>query len=152
MKTIEQRPRNAVISIVAAVLILGAVFLYAGRAVVYADLVGLNLVPAPEHFTELYFQNPASLPKQTIANQPISFSFVIHNLEGATTTYPYLIFFQSPFGNPVIFATGTISLADGAWETISDSYTFPESNLQGTVVVELTSLGQQIDFLLPNNN
>src|SRR5579883_1664394 len=65
-----------------------AVFLNLYRTFVYNELMALYLVPRPEKLTELYFNNNASLPDTATANQPISFAFVIHNLE--TTDYQYV--------------------------------------------------------------
>jgi len=143
------------IAIIAILILLAAITaaLYAARNVVYAELNDLKLIPQPERFTELYFENSANLPRATIANQSISFSFTIHNLEGVTTTYPYTVYFLYPSGTEATFASSSVMLADGASTTISVIHKFLTSNLTGRVVVDLPSQGdQQIDFLLPNTN
>jgi hypothetical protein len=138
--------------IVLIALFGGAFVLYLERETVNAELNNLKLIPMPERFTELYFENPSTLPKQIIAKKPISFAFTIHNLEGVTTTYPYTVFLQYPSANPSTIVSNTVTIADNASTTITISYVFPESNRQVKVGVDLTSLNQSIDFLLPNEN
>src|ERR1700677_2498708 len=89
------------------------------RTQIYAEMYALKLVPENTPFTELYFENPSSLPQQIIANQPLSFAFTIHNVEGVTTTYPYSAYLQYPYGFKDIFATGTTTLPDNASTTIN---------------------------------
>lgn len=150
--------KNKKLSPFLLVVILFAVFfsvtflLYQERGAIYAGLNNLKLIPQPERFTELYFENPTLLPKQTVAGQPVSFSFTVHNLESVTTTYPYKVYFEYPLGQQVVFANNSVSLANNAFSTITVSHTFLTSNQKGKVVVELISRNQLIDFLLPNNN
>jgi hypothetical protein len=113
----------------------------------------LKLIPQPERFTELYFENASALPRATVARQTASFAFTIRNFENATTAYPYEVYFEYPNGERIGFATGTVVLANNASLTIAVSHMFPSSNLHGSVVVDLPSQGgQSIDFLLPDEN
>lgn len=145
--------RSKVIFVAISLAILIAIFeLPEIRATVYAELSELKLIPMPERFTELYFNNHLSLPKQTVAGQSASFSFTIHNVEGITTTYPYRVYFEYPRGHQVDFASSTVTLADGATTTVAVSHIFLASNETGKVVVDLTALNQQIDFLVPATN
>lgn len=147
-------PRKTVIVIlVLAIVLVGAFLLYHQKSAVYAGLNSLKLIPQPEQFTELYFENSSALPRATVAKQPISFSFGIHNVEGTSTVYPYEVYFEYPDGSKVNLAAGTVTLPSDASTTISVSHTFSSSNLTGEVVVNLPSLdNQQIDFLVPDNN
>jgi hypothetical protein len=148
----QSRPAITLIILV-CVILAGSFFLYQEKSVVYADLNSLKLIPQPETFTELYFENASYLPRATVAGQPISFSFGIHNVEYATMTYPYEVYFEYPDGSQIYFTSGTVTLASDASTSIPVTYTFQASGLVGKVVVDLPSLGdQQIDFLLPNNN
>jgi len=69
------------------------------NAMIWALSIGIVIViitlfltrPAPESFTELYFNNHTSLPEYTAINQTIPFSFTLHNLENANKTYNYTI-------------------------------------------------------------
>lgn len=135
------------------VLIIGVYFIfYYGQGPLYQLFNNLSLVPRPERFTELYFNNSSLLPTATAKNKPVSFSFTIHNEEGASFVYPYIVYFEDPQGNKVDLSSGVVTLDDNATTTIPVSHTFTQSNEQGTVVVDLTSLDQQIDFLLSNPN
>ena len=111
----------------------------------------LKLLPLPERFTELYFTNSLLLPKEAVTGEPITFSFTIHNLEGATISYPYSVYFVDAAGNKTVFKSSTIVVADGETVSSTISYAFLPSNLKGTVIVDLTQLNQKIDFLLSNN-
>lgn len=137
-----------VVAIAAAV----AVFAYADRSAIAAQMNAWQLLPQPERFTELYFNNYLQLPKTAVARKAFSFSFTIHNLEGAPTTYPYQVYFEYPNGNQAVFEDGSVTVPDGATSSIPVAYQFPASDLVGQVVVELTSLGQKIDFIVPNTN
>jgi hypothetical protein len=145
-------PQYIVAFLIIVVIIVVALTAYWQRAAIRAELGDLKLIPMPERFTELYFENPSSLPTQTVAGTPMSFLFGIHNAEGVTTAYPYVVYFQEPTGIVMDIQTGTISLAPDASTTIVSSYTFPASNITGKVVVYLTSLNQHIDFLLSKIN
>ena len=123
---------------------------YIERASIYKGLDRLKLIPQPEHFTELYFENHSSLPKQSISGKNVSFSFTIHNLEGATTTYPYSVYFEYPSGFRVIFQNSTTTIADDMYQTIATSHVWRASNLSGKIIVELTNMDQKIDFILSN--
>jgi hypothetical protein len=144
--------------LIAILILIGVVFLiYVYRGAIYGEMGALKLIPGPERFTELYFTDPASLPTSTTSGETLSFSFTINNLEGATTAYPYVVYFQTPTGGSIVLRRDTISLADNASTTIPISYTFAslkkEVVEQGEVVVNLPTLNdQQIDFLLPDTN
>src|ERR1700722_16939 len=138
-------------TIVLVLLFAAAVFLYISRSAVYAQLNAWDLIPQPETFTELYFQNSSNLPTETVANQPISFAFTIHNVEATTTVYPYIVYFQDQNGNRTIFTSDTVTLLNNESTTINVVHVFPTSNMTGEVIVDLPSLNNQsIDFLLPN--
>jgi hypothetical protein len=149
-----------VITIIIIILVVGIISyaLNAGavNAAIYNELNALKLIPEPEQFTELYFQNSSNLPRETIANEPISFAFTIHNVESTSTVYPYVVYFQASDGTnttPVVFTTGLVTLADNASTTITVTHTFASASTTGEVVVDLPSLNDQsIDFLLPDTN
>lgn len=120
---------------------------------IHRKLSDWKLIPIPETYTELYFEDHTSLPKKTTAGEVTTFSFTIHNMEGVTTTYPYEVYFEYPLsGEKVLFAKDSVTLQKGEYETISVSHTWLSSRLQGKVVVKLLELDQHIVFLLPNSN
>jgi len=68
-------------------------------AMIWALSIGIVVVivtlfitrPAPESFTELYFNNHTTLPEYITLNTSYSYSFTLHNLENKNTTYNYTI-------------------------------------------------------------
>jgi len=128
------------------VAILGSLYFETGP--IYGELKNLNLIPVPERFTELYFQDPATLPNSVAKGKTLSFSFVIHNVEGATTTYPYVAYFESSDNTKSVLQNGNVSLSDNESTTIAVAHTFAAAAGTGTIVVDLPTLSQQIDFLL----
>ena len=143
---------TTIILFVIFLVLAGSFFLYQQSSAIYAGLNSLKLIPQPETFTELYFENASYLPRATVAGKPISFAFTIHNVEATTTVYPYEVYFEGLNGIKEVLQSGTVSLADNTTTTINVSYIFLASDLQGEVAVNLTSLNQSIDFLLPNTN
>jgi hypothetical protein len=138
-------------TIVITVLVLcGLTAAYFYRTGISEALSSVKLVPEPEPYTELYFDNADSLPTSTTAGQPMAFSFTIHNVEGTSTVYPYEVYFQYPNGAPFVIARDSVTLADGASTTIDVLHTFKPLSTQGKIVVDLTSLKQQIDFIVNN--
>jgi hypothetical protein len=148
----NRKTRRNILWAVVILAVCVVVFLSYKKEAVQAELNNLKLIPIPERFTELYFNNASSLPRQTVRGQQDSFSFTIHNVEGATTTYPYSVYFQYALGYKVIFASSTVTLAPDESTTTAISHVFSQSNETGKVVVELTSLNQSIDFILPDTN
>ena len=143
----EKQGRAALIIIILVIVLAGSFIAYLERGSLYTELGALNLIPTPERFTELYFANAASLPTEAITGEPITFSFVIHNVEGVTTSYPYTVYITYPSGKSITLANGLVTLGNGASTTIPIEDAFTTLG-KGTVVVDLTSLDQQIDFLL----
>jgi hypothetical protein len=138
--------KSPVWGLVFLIVLIAIPVVFAYRTQIYAELWALKLVPENTAFTELYFENPSSLPQHITANQPLSFAFTIHNVEGITTTYPYSAYLQYPSGLQVVFASGTTTLSSNASTTIDIQHMFYFSNQNPEVVVKLTSLSQQIDF------
>jgi len=153
----EQKPRytkakTVIILLIVVLVLVATVAIYRYQAGISDALSTVKLVPTPEAYTELYFNNTESLPTSTIAGKPTVFSFTIHNVEGTSTIYPYAVYFQPANGAQLVLVSSTVSLADGASTTIEIAHTFQTSNIDGRVVVDLSSLNQEIDFLLPNIN
>lgn len=146
-KKIKKLNPFLLIAIIFAIVLSASFLIYKERAVIYIGLNDLKLIPQPERFTELYF-DPTSLPDQIISYQPLLFSFTVHNLEGATTTYPYKVYLEYPTGKQITFANGSITLANGAEATTNIKHIFYFSNKKLKVVVKLTAIDQSIDFLI----
>jgi hypothetical protein len=151
----EQKPKRvartwvAVLSVIFVLCIVGIAYL--DRTGISEALNRADLIPKPEPFTELYFNDVTALPTTTVADAPLTFSFTINNKEGSSTAYPYSVYFIGNDGAQTIFASDTVSLSSGASTTIMIAHWLP-ADASGSVVVDLSSLDQTIDFLLPNHN
>jgi hypothetical protein len=126
--------------------------MYQNKNAVYAQMDEWKLIPRSERFTELYFNDHINLPKQISKDDQISFSFVIHNLEGENKEYPYIVYYKSQDGQITNIEEKTVTLADGEYKTIEESYTSTLQENTGGIFVELEQKQQGIDFLLNNNN
>ncbi len=124
------------------------VLLYLARVPLYNELNALKLIPEPEPFTELYFDTYPQDPSQVTNGTTISFSFTIHNVEGTTTTYPYLVYVMRSLGTTTI-DEGVITLADNASSTISEAAVLSYAWEPGEFIVLLPTLQQHIDFYVP---
>ena len=135
---------------VLVLLILVAIvsLMYQHKNVVYAKLDALKLIPRPERFTELYFNDHINLPKYIQKGEKISFSFVIHNLEGGNRQYPYAVYFKSLDGQITNIEKKVVVLRDEEYKTINESYTSALADNNGGIYVELQNPQQGIDFLL----
>ncbi|HUC01826.1 MAG TPA: hypothetical protein VMA75_02895 [Candidatus Paceibacterota bacterium] len=146
----HSKSRLIILLLLAVVLVGILASIYYKADPVYGLLQRMNLIPMPERFTELYFQNADALSSSVAKGQTLSFAFTIHNERGATTTYPYIAYFQKSDGTKIVLQNGELPLASDASTTITVSYPFTEAAGTGTVVVDLPSFDQQIDFLLAN--
>ncbi len=134
-------------------LFIGGIYLFSvHNPKVDKVLNTLNVVPKPETYTELYFEDYESLPRASVSGQNLSFNFVIHNLEGEEVTYRYKVYFAYSAGDEVTFKEGKVTVPKGSYESVNISHTFFNSDLKGKVVVELVDFNQHIDLLLPKND
>lgn len=133
--------------VLAAVLVAVGVF---HRNEIYGQLQNWKLIPTDEHFTELYFNNYEAFSKEiTLPGKTVSFSFTVHNLEGVTTTYPYAVFFLDTLGKKTILGQGSVTLSDGASQSIIIPYNYSSLKDSGRVIILLNNSNEQIDFLVP---
>ena len=131
--------------ILIALCVAAAAATYVNWDAISHELLALRLIPQEERFTELYFdQYPTATEHAGL--QRISFTFAIHNKEGATVTYPYTVYGEA---NDQILISSSATTTVGADETavIPVSLNFPYGSRR-RVVIELTKLGQRISFWL----
>jgi hypothetical protein len=132
--------------IAVGVIILG----YSLRAPLYNELNALKLIPEPETFTELYFGTyPQSQSQMSVKNH-VSFTFVVHNLEGTTTDYAYSVYFVTATATSTIDQS-RVTLANNASTTIAESFTLRSAYQPGEVFVSIPALNQHIDFYIPQS-
>jgi uncharacterized membrane protein len=127
---------------------------YHYRDTIYRGLDHLKLLPQPEPFTELYIYDFGTLreafPTTVEKGTTISFSFVIHNLEGRAMTYPYTIDVLDDSQSTSTISRGSVVLLNNASTTISTHYTFKRSHTQAEMFITLPDLNQSLHFFVPN--
>ena len=139
--------------------ILYVFILYSNKSTVIAKLNEYKFLPADEPFTELYFDNVATLPKEMSAGGRLDFSFTINNLEGVDTEYPYEVFFignssSSPESEDDSIAEidkNKIMIKNGEKVSIHESYKFLNYHKKGEVHVVLKNKNQELHFSLEGN-
>lgn len=84
------RTRQLIICIVSVVVFVCVTGFFFGNDIM--SLIGrLNLLPAHEPLTELYFEDPNSLPTDAAAGETVRFRFTVHNLEYKALQYRYTV-------------------------------------------------------------
>ncbi len=121
------------------------VFVSLNRAFTYQELVALDLVPKPEKFTELYFNDNTSLPASATSNQSIRFAFAIHNLEAADYQYTYDVVVDA-HGTRYIVDRGDVLVKNNQYYVKTEQFKLPNLPGRQEVIVELTNKQQSIDF------
>lgn len=131
--------------LVGVTLIVGMlIFFNLNRASVYNELAALDLIPKPEKLTELYFNDNAKLP-DAVTKQPVSFAFVIHNLE--TTDYRYVYNVSvNVNGTRHIVDSGSVLVKNNQYYTKNETFNLLNVHGSQEVVIELVNKRQSIDF------
>jgi hypothetical protein len=112
---------------------------------VYPELYAWNIIPKPEMFTELYFENHEKLPLEIMPQKKYSFAFTIHNVENKNMVYPYTVYMITNH-NKVVLQHGNISLHQDKAQTIPVNITISSVMPTSEIVVDLPKKKQSIDF------
>lgn len=134
------------ITVVVGVLIFSNV----NSASIHNELIALDLLPRPEKLTELYFNNSANLPDSVPANQVMSFSFVIHNLETTDYRYVYEVSVNANSTKQIV-DSGTVLVKNNQYFVKNEQFKLMDARGRQEVVVALTNLRQSIDFWIGGN-
>jgi|SRR5450432_671913 hypothetical protein len=137
--------------LIGVALVVGMfIFFNLNKASADNELAALDLIPKPEKLTELYFNDNANLPN-AVMKQPISFAFVIHNLETTDFQYDYNVLVNVN-GARHIVDSGSILVKDNQYFTKNEKFSL--LNVRGTqeVIIELTNKRQSIDFWVRGSN
>lgn len=118
---------------------------------VHAKLSEYHLLPEPETFTELYFEDHIDLPKVAIKEKVNDFKFTIHNLEYRTMKYPYTIYAEAD-GIKQELDKGTVTLPHDGYKTILESFSLVTDGKRTKITVLLTNKNQSIHFWMGENN
>lgn len=138
------------IIIVGLFVLVVSVFVYFGKGVIYEYFNAAGLIPKKEYYTELYFNDYSKIRKWKEEGQqkgkPITFSFVIHNMEERDFEYTYFVYFESSDGVVSWIAKKKAILKSGEARVIP--VTFAPNGLKGAVYVVLPELNQTVHFLI----
>lgn len=143
--------RVKIVTLVFFIVFLGF-WAYINKSEIYTVLYNWKLIPIKEKFTELYLNDHLNLPKKITANETISFSFAIHNLEGENKDYPYTVYLKTSDERIILIEQMTVSVAVDEIKNVNVSYVSAETMSEGMVVVDLNGMNQSIDFLINNIN
>ena len=95
-----------------------------GHATIAKQLHGWQLLPRPQHLTELYFthQQPPSVAR---VHDTQEFSFTVHNVEHRTVTYYYELHAVSESGKSQALGGGRITVAHDQFQEVNKSIRIP---------------------------
>lgn len=110
------------------------------------DFSKLALSKQPETFTELYFTDHLSLPKQIKLGVPYSFKFTVHNLEYQDFTYVYEV-----TADNLILDKDQFSLKHDEVKTILVTFRIFRHFERIKITVNLVNKNQPIHFWLERN-
>ncbi len=111
-------------------------------------LRALGISSPSEPYTEIAFVNPGG-PWTRAANATVGFAFWVHNVEGSAHTYRWIATTQAPGRAPITAASGRLTLADGASNTVRLRIPVACTGGQSRVNVSLGGAHQTIGFWLP---
>ncbi len=134
-----------VIPILVLCIIAAGIFLLVKYVPSVKEALILATTVKPETFTELYFENHLSLPKEVTLFKENNFKFTIHNLENKDMEYPYEVYIDIN-GEKQMIDKDTVSIKNNEFKTITENFTITTPAKRALVVVNLTSKNQQIDF------
>ncbi len=117
----------------------------------FRETVILATTVQPERFTELYFENHLTLPKNITMYQTEKFSFTIHNLEYKDMQYPYEVYIKclqiGCNGEKQLIDEGKFTLKHDKYKTIDENYTITLPTARVQIIINLINKNnQQIHF------
>ncbi len=99
----------------------------------------------PETYTELYFTNVVSLPKQVTVGRIYNFGFKVVNHESRIMTYHYAVTIQ--YGTTTqVLATKTVAVPAAGSAIIPVSFEIDQLNQLATLKVTLAEQHESISF------
>jgi hypothetical protein len=107
--------------------------------------IAVSTSQKPAAFTELYFTDPAALPKHLSTASPSFFGVTVANHEGTTVVYSYLVTVQSILGTATI-AQGQVSIAAGGRRDALEQFTPPQAGIAYEFTVQLLGRPEAIHF------
>lgn len=140
-----------------AVLLFGAVLaiilffiFFLDKSFVVSWLNNHKLLPQPEPFTELYFEDHELLPKELEATQEAEFKFTVHNLEYKTVNYEYEVEAIST-QSAELLDEGSFTLQHDGYKTIGGTVSTQEAQIRTKININLKNKNQSIHFWVNGN-
>ena len=99
----------------------------------------------PETFTELYFEDHLSLPKEIILFKENNFKFTVHNLENKEMEYPYEVYLDAN-GEKKLIDKSSVLIKNNEYKTITKTFIITTELQRAKIVVNLIGRDQQIHF------
>jgi hypothetical protein len=99
-----------------------------------------HLKKTKENFTELYFEDYSSLPRDVSLNETYSFSFVVRNLENKDMNYEYKIvkaIFRNKSEDVTSLKKKTFKLQDKESRTFNETITIKEKFDKAKISIHL---------------
>lgn len=140
--------KNTYILITGFIILLSFFSLYFFNTRITQTLAANNLLPKPETFTELYFNDHQSLPSKMYVDKNYSFSFTINNLEYKDMTYSYEVYVEKDDKRLKTLAKKTMKIPKGESRVIKVDFPTLEIAGKAAVVVNLKNKEQKIHFLI----
>jgi hypothetical protein len=134
-----------VIPVLAVCIIAAGIFLLIRYVPSVKEAFILATTIKPETFTELYFENHLSLPKEVTLFKENNFKFTIHNLENKDMEYPYEVYIDVS-GEKQMIDKSIVSIKNSEYKTIAENFTIKTAMQRAKIVVNLIDKNQQIDF------
>jgi hypothetical protein len=134
-----------VIILTSLTLVTGVVY----HQIIINQLHDWKVLPQPEAFTELYFDNHATLPRTYRGDDAQIVSFVIHSHERQKRTYQYRIIQQDAARETAYtLVSDTVTLGQGSMRQVSAHVTLKELGGRSRITVEVTPGDQEIGYWL----
>jgi hypothetical protein len=105
----------------------------------------ISVVRQPTPYTQLFFSDPATLPKKLTVGRANKFSFTVINNEGHTQSYHYTVTITGAKLRKVA-SEGSLTLGDGQSITRTAGVEPPSRGLQYRIEVALTGTADFIQF------
>lgn len=133
-------------SLYRSALVLIALSVVGWRSPWVRDEVRLSVTREPSRFTQLYFSDPAGLPKYLSTVQPNEVLFTIVNSEDRPMTYIYRVTVQAEEAPASTLAERSASIAPGTAANEDVAFTPAATGNVYLITVDLVGRQETIDF------
>jgi uncharacterized protein (UPF0333 family) len=134
-----------VIPILVVFIIAAGIFLLVKYVPSVKEAFILATTVKPETFTELYFEDHLSLPKEITLFKENNFKFTIYNLENKDMEYPYEVYIDVN-GEKQLIDKSSVSIKKNEYKTITENFIITTEMQRAKVVINLIDKNQQLHF------